>query len=251
MKQVFFYTLALLMSVGCTDNDSEGPLPKECGTIRLQPQTDSQIATRAEVESGSRLSPDELSLRITGKDFDHTWPTTAEYAAQRPKLMKGEYRVELFYGDPTREGENLPYYHGSEQVVVEPRREVTARVKASIANAQVVVRLTEAFTDYFHDAHFTLTTSRSGKFDFRPTSTENSTPVYVGAGTSVTLSGDAARQAGDRVTFAPQQLSPTVARTRHTFVFDAKNAGHATVTITLDDSQSETHDLVFELNGNA
>ncbi len=250
MKKTLIYTTLLLLGMGCSKNDAVPP-QEGYGTLTLQSQIDTHIATRGEVASGSELTPEELSLRITGKDYEHTWATVADYTTESPQLMKGDYKVELYHGDPKKEGENLPYYHGSEQVTVVARREVTAHVKAAIANSQVVVRLTQAFSDYFHDAHFTLTTRDGGKFEFHPTTTEATTPIYVCAGSVITLSGEASRQAGDRVTFAPQKLDPTVARTRHTFVFDAKNAGHATVTITLDDSETQTHDLVFELNGNA
>ena len=60
-----------------------------------------------------------------------------------------------------------------------PRRAATVEMTATIANSQTVVRATEQFLNYFHDAQFTVTTASGNQFDFTPGSTPADEPVFV------------------------------------------------------------------------
>lgn len=82
-------------------------------------------------------------------------------------------------------------------------------------------------------------------------------PVFVKGGTRLTVTGTARRQSptgtgeGPEVTFSAQTLDATTPRTCHIITYDAKNAGSATLTITLGDSYTDTRTLDCEVNEGA
>lgn len=64
----------------------------------------------------------------------------------------GSYTVAIAHGDPDAEGAGKPYYYAEQKIEVLPRRTVNADLTATVANSQVVIRATEQFLAYFHDA---------------------------------------------------------------------------------------------------
>ena len=134
------------------------------------------------------------------------------------------------------------------------RQRVEETIPVQIVNAQVLVSATESFLNYFHDATFTVTTSAGNRFTFTPGAETADEAVFVEAGTTLTLTGTAKLQsqtgtAFDRnYAFPEQRLDRTVARTRHTFLFDARDNGSATLTINLDDGFLDERTIDVELN---
>lgn len=128
---------------------------------------------------------------------------------------------------------------------------------ATVANSQVVIRATEQFLAYFHDARFTVTTASGNEFAFTPGSDPADEPVFVKGGTRLTVTGTARRQSptgtgeGPEVTFSAQTLDATTPRTCHIITYDAKNAGSATLTITLGEDYTDTRTLDCEVNEGA
>ena len=128
---------------------------------------------------------------------------------------------------------------------------------ATIANSQTVVRATEQFLNYFHDAQFTVTTASGNQFDFTPGSTPADEPVFVKSATMLKVTGTARRQSqtgtdeGPKVTFSEQTLEATSPRTCHVLTFDAKDAGSVTLTVTLSDDYTETRQIDCEVNEGA
>ena len=139
----------------------------------------------------------------------------------------GAYTVAIAHGDPDAEGAGKPYYYAEQKIEVLPRRTVNADLTATVANSQVVIRATEQFLAYFHDARFTVTTASGNEFAFTPGSDPADEPVFVKGGTRLTVTGTARR------------------------TYDAKNAGSATLTITLGDSYTDTRTLDCEVNEGA
>lgn len=130
-------------------------------------------------------------------------------------------------------------------------------VTARIANSMAEIRTTEAFDRYFHDATFTLRTGAGNEFRFTPGAEPADSPVFVQAGTSISISGTARQQSqtgtdeGPEVKLAAEPLASTSPRTRHIFTFDAADAGSATLHITLDENEELTSSVDIELNDNA
>lgn len=273
-KLILIFASAALAAGGCSKEN--GPTEGgEGGTIRIASLTDASIDADAAsdksttAKSVTAINPtrseafkpavEAFALHITGTDFDRSWETVAAYNAEETSyyFVQGRYTVSISYGDPEAEGLDKPYYAGSTDLDVLPRRTNTARITARIGNSQTRVRATEAFLKYYHDAEFTVTTASGYSHTFRPAAGAEEAPIWVKAGTSLTVSGTAKGQSqdgekeGPTYTFNPEPLDATAAATCHIFTFDAKSAGSATLIITLGEGYTETRPLDVELNKEA
>ena len=244
---------AAVAAGGCSENetpaDSDG-----YGTLRIACRTDAMITTRAEIAVTPVPDAGDLSLTISGTEFSKTWESLSAFNDAGETIPAGSYTAELRYGDPKAEGVGKVCYYGSKAIEIVARQRVEETIPVQIANAQVLVSATESFLNYFHDATFTVTTSAGNRFTFTPGAETADEAVFVEAGTTLTLTGTAKLQsqtgtAFDRnYAFPEQRLDRTVARTRHTFLFDARDNGSATLTINLDDGFLDERTIDVELN---
>lgn len=253
MKRQLTYLLtsALLLAAGCS-NDTTTPSAEGFGTLAIQSAADGWIDTRAEMETVPAGS--DFALRITGDDFDRSWTTVGEFNDSQTYLERGNYTAHISHGTPLAEGVGKPYFTGSKSFLIIARTQTTITIDATLANSQIFVRATEQFLRYFHDAKFVVTTMAGNKFDFAPGSTTPGEVICVPPATRITVNGTARRQSqtgeseGLQVKFPEQVLEATTVRTRHTFTFDAKDSGSATLTITLGEDYVETREFTVELN---
>lgn len=250
MNRYLLYILASAAATlaGCSKSDGESDGTDGTGRLRLLGSADVQIETRAEVEISPAPAADELSLRITGTGYDRSWETVAAFPQEQEVFQKGGYKAVVTWGDPEAEGAGKAWYYGETEFEIVARQTVEARIVAQIANSQTVVRATEAFLKYFHDAQFTLTTGSGAQFVFAPGSQTPGEAVFVKAGTTLSVKGTAFQQTGTAVTFPEQTLSRTKPRTRHTFTFDAQDTGSARLEITLGEQYVDTRVIAVELN---
>lgn len=252
-RVILLLASAAVAAGGCSENetpaDSDG-----YGTLRIDCRTDAMITTRAEIAVTPVPDAGDLSLTISGTEFSKTWESLAAFNDAGETIPAGSYTAELRYGDPKAEGVGKVCYYGSKAIEIVARQSVEETIPVQIANAQVLVTATESFLNYFHDATFTVTTSAGNRFTFTPGAETADEAVFVEAGTTLTLTGTAKLQsqtgtAFDRdYTFPEQRLDRTVARTRHTFLFDARDNGSATLTINLDDGFLDERTIDVELN---
>ena len=211
--------------------------------------SDTSIDTASAEASGTPEAPaaGAFSLTVTGETGTQKWDTLTEFEQSQTVFRMGAYTVAIAHGDPDAEGAGKPYYYAEQKIEVLPRRTVNADLTATVANSQVVIRATEQFLAYFHDARFTVTTASGNEFAFTPGSDPADEPVFVKGGTRLTVTGTARRQSptgtgeGPEVTFSALPHHP----------YDAKNAGSATLTITLGDSYTDTRTLDCEVNEGA
>ena len=228
MKKQLIYLLASagLLAAGCsTENDTEAT---GYGTLSVSCTADTSIDTASAEASGTPEAPaaGAFSLTVTGETGTQKWDTLTEFEQSETVFRMGSYTV-------------------------------NADLTATVANSQVVIRATEQFLAYFHDARFTVTTASGNEFAFTPGSDPADEPVFVKGGTRLTVTGTARRQSptgtgeGPEVTFSAQTLDATTPRTCHIITYDAKNAGSATLTITLGDSYTDTRTLDCEVNEGA
>lgn len=252
-RLILLLASAAVAAGGCSENetpaDSDG-----YGTLRIACRTDAMITTRAEIAVTPVPDAGDLSLTISGTEFSKTWESLSAFNEAGETIPAGSYTAELRYGDPKAEGVGKVCYYGSKAIEIVARQRVEETIPVQIANAQVLVSATESFLNYFHDATFTVTTSAGNRFTFTPGAETADEAVFVEAGTTLTLTGTAKLQsqtgtAFDRnYAFPEQRLDRTVARTRHTFLFDARDNGSATLTINLDDGFLDERTIDVELN---
>ena len=240
-------------------SDTECKVP-DAGIPFIALSADTSIDTASAEASGTPEAPaaGAFSLTVTGETGTQKWDTLTEFEQSQTVFRMGAYTVAIAHGDPDAEGAGKPYYYAEQKIEVLPRRTVNADLTATVANSQVVIRATEQFLAYFHDARFTVTTTSGNEFAFTPGSDPADEPVFVKGGTRLTVTGTARRQSptgtggeGPEVTFSAQTLDATTPRTCHIITYDAKNAGSATLTITLGDSYTDTRTLDCEVNEGA
>lgn len=230
MKKQLIYLLASagLLAAGCsTENDTEAT---GYGTLSVSCTADTSIDTASSEASGTPEAPaaGAFSLTVTGETGTQKWDTLTEFEQSETVFRMGSYTVAIAHGNPDAEGAGKPYYYAEQKIEVLPRRTVNADLTATVANSQVVIRATEQFLAYFHDARFTVTTASGNEFAFTPGSDPADEPVFVKGGTRLTVTGTARRQSptgtgeGPEVTFSAQTLDATTPRTCHimTVVYD-------------------------------
>ena len=176
MKRQLIYLMAsaALLAAGCsTENKAEGT---EYGTLKVSCTADGSIDAASDDTSRMPAAPSvpqagDFTLTVTGESGTQKWDTLAEFEQSETVFRMGAYTVSVAHGDPDAEGIDKPYYAAEKSVEVLPRRAATVEMTATIANSQTVVRATEQFLNYFHDAQFTVTTASGNQFDFTPGST--------------------------------------------------------------------------------
>ena len=251
-RLILLLASAAVAAGGCSENET--PAGDGYGTLRIACRTDAMITTRAEIAVTPVPDAGDLSLTIFGTEFSKTWESLSAFNDAGETIPAGSYTAELRYGAPKAEGVGKVCYYGSKAIEIVARQRVEETIPVQIANAQVLVSATESFLNYFHDATFTVTTSAGNRFTFTPGAETADEAVFVEAGTTLTLTGTAKLQsqtgtAFDRnYAFPEQRLDRTVARTRHTFLFDARDNGSATLTINLDDGFLDERTIDVELN---
>lgn len=245
MKKQLIYLLAsaCLLAAGCsTENKTD---ETGYGTLAINCTADTSIDTASAEASGTPEAPaaGAFSLTVTGETGTQKWDTLTEFEQSETVFRMGSYTVAIAHGNPDAEGAGKPYYYAEQKIEVLPRRTVNADLTATVANSQVVIRATEQFLAYFHDARFTVTTASGNEFAFTPGSDPADEPVFVKGGTRLTETGTARRQSptgtgeGPEVTFSAQTLDATTPRTCHIITYDAKNAGSATLTDAMFDAE--------------
>lgn len=171
MKKQLIYLLASagLLAAGCsTENDTEAT---GYGTLSVSCTADTSIDTASAEASGTPEAPaaGAFSLTVTGETGTQKWDTLTEFEQSETVFRMGSYTVAIAHGDPDAEGAGKPYYYAEQKIEVLPRRTVNADLTATVANSQVVIRATEQFLAYFHDARFTVTTASGNEFAFTMT----------------------------------------------------------------------------------
>ena len=200
MKKQLIYLLASagLLAAGCsTENDTEAT---GYGTLSVSCTADTSIDTASAEASGTPEAPaaGAFSLTVTGETGTQKWDTLTEFEQSETVFRMGSYTVAIAHGDPDAEGAGKPYYYAEQKIEVLPRRTVNADLTATVANSQVVIRATEQFLAYFHDARFTVTTASGNEFAFTPGSDPADEPVFVKGGTRLTVTGTARHAARAR-----------------------------------------------------
>lgn len=208
--------------------------------------------TRANISCTTPAAEDfALEIEGVGHTYSKEYASIAEFNADN-YLHLGNYKATVVAGDIAEEGFNKPSFVGSEEFVVEARKDVNVEITASIANAIVKVETTENFERYFEGGHtLTLTTAAGNEFPI----TAQSDLLFI-APANFTISGTATKQAAQSgkegaVVELAYDATEVAAQTLYTVKFDVAEAGSATLTITLNETLVESIDIDQELNDNA
>lgn len=252
-----FFTLASLVAlsmVACTNEESKGEV-NEKGSVNfdISVKSDVEVTTRANV-SCTTPAVEDFQLKIEGVSHTYAkeYETIAEFNEEN-HLYGGTYKATVTAGDVAEEGYDKATFVGVKEFAVEARQKTEVEITAYIANTLVKVETTEAFNNYFVGGHsLELTTNRGNKFDV----TAQAEPLFIEPKTFA-INGTAVKQAnqsgaeGATITLPEYKMENPQAQTYYTIKFDVKDAGRATLEITINDDVVESIDIEQELNDNA
>lgn len=251
-----FFTLASLVAlsmVACTNEESKGEV-NEKGSVNfdISVKSDVEVTTRTNVSCTTPAVKD-FKLKIEG--VSHTYEeyaTIAEFNEEN-HLYGGTYKATVTAGDVAEEGYDKATFVGVKEFAVEARQKTEVEITAYIANTLVKVETTEAFNNYFVGGHsLELTTNSGNKFDV----TAQEEPLFIEPKTFA-INGTAVKQAnqsgaeGATITLPEYKMENPQAQRYYTIKFDVKDAGRATLEITINDDVVESIDIEQELNDNA
>lgn len=250
-----FFTIASLLALtlsACTKETSKSEQEGK-GQVSISCVVETTVAdTRANISCTTPAAEDfALEIEGVGHTYSEEYASIAEFNADN-YLHLGNYKATVVAGDIAEEGFNKPAFVGSEEFVVEARKDVNVEITASIANAIVKIETTENFERYFEGGYtLTLTTAAGNEFPI----TAQSDLLFI-APANFTISGTATKQAAQSgkegaVVELAYDATEVAAQTLYTVKFDVAEAGSATLTITLNETLVESIEIDQELNDNA
>lgn len=144
--------LALVPGLGLTGCSDESPWSgsDDMGGIALNLESDGRLmrhGTRAD-DTQCPIVPDAnaFGIKLTKSDntYSKTW-SSLEGFNKESEFPIGDYTVEAAYGDVTEQGFERPCFKGTNTLHVSPGTTTPVNVTATLANAMVTLRYTDAF----------------------------------------------------------------------------------------------------------
>lgn len=253
MKKFFTIASLLALTLSACSKEAAKSEQEGKGQVTISCVAETTVAdTRANISCTTPAAEDfALEIEGVGHTYSKEYASIAEFNADN-YLHLGNYKATVVAGDIAEEGFNKPAFVGSEEFVVEARKDVNVEITASIANAIVKIETTENFERYFEGGHaLTLTTAAGNEFPI----TAQSDLLFI-APANFTISGTATKQAAQSgkegaVVELAYDATEVAAQTLYTVKFDVAEAGSATLTITLNETLVESIEIDQELNDNA
>ena len=255
MKKFFTIASLLALTLSACSKEAAKREQEGKGQVTINCVAETIVDTRADISCTTPTAKD-FTLKIEGlggnSDYVAEYAAIADFNADS-YLHHGNYKATVVAGDITEEGYDKATFVGSKEFAVEARKSSNVEITATIANALVVVDVTENFEHYFAGGYaLTLTTAAGNEFDV----TAQTDPIFV-APASFTIGGTAVKQPnqsgaeGVTVTLPNYVAESVAAQTLYTVKLDVEAAGSATLTIKLNDTLVESIDIEQELNDNA
>lgn len=144
--------LALVPGLGLTSCSDESPWSgsDQMGGIALNLESDGRLmrhGTRAD-DTQCPIVPDAnaFGIKLTKSDntYSKTW-SSLEGFNKESEFPIGDYTIEAAYGDVTEQGFERPCFKGTNTLHVSPGTTTPVNVTATLANAMVTMRYTDAF----------------------------------------------------------------------------------------------------------
>lgn len=222
----------LLASVSCHRSDPMGYVD-----FRLVEDAPVTELTKAKVSDYATLpSTSDFELELKDGSTKLWSGKIAEWDATKP-LVAGSYSVSAVYGDNSVEGFSKPAFAGTKSFSVTESGSQTVSVEVKLTNCLVRVACSKAFSDYFTDYSFKLTTASGNVISF-PKGEKRA--AFIDA-YKFSLSGEMTSQGGTKSSFSAE-YADLVEATCYTLYFDVNGVGGSSITISFDDS-TEVVDL--------
>lgn len=179
------------------------------------------------------LAPEVGDFKVAlmdGNVVKTSWDKFSEY----PKyavLPVGTYTLKAFYGDPSVEGFESPYYEGSQLVAIEDDATIDASITCYLTNVKVSVEYTDAFKKYFSDYSTTVQSAGGTPVVFTK---EEVRAAYVKPGV-ITVYSDIVKQDGKKAKLEILTIDQAKPREFYKLKLDI-DAGSSTLKISFDNT---------------
>ncbi len=215
------------------------------GNVRIALEQQSNlvdVSTKSSVGDFTTLpSASAFTVKISDAQ-DNITPVTDLSAPVT--LTTGNYIASATYGSLSDEGFDKPCFKGEQSFSVNGSGSQTVTIKVKLAGCIVKFSFTEAFTNYFSDYSFTVTTGGGTEISVPKSETR---AIFMDAYT-FRLSGTLTSQSGATQTFAEKEFKNLEPATCYTVKFDASNVGSNSITISFDETTIDTDLVEVDLN---
>ena len=228
--------LVLLVLFSC---QQEERIAADFGYVRLD------INTNSYVNVGTKLpeeyNPKQIAVQIVnaeGNVVESTddWETLA---GTQIRLQPGKYTVKASSNgfDGSESGFEIPYYAGSQEVVVEAGKEVTASVTCTLANVKVTVNFDQTFVNTFQSAKSVVSSAIGGVNSLEFVMGQPSRSAYFPVGDlSATVS--VVNKSGQNFS-QTNEIKDVKARDHYILNYKVAESGQAgDITITVDETET-------------
>ncbi len=233
MKRFLQWPLLLALApvlaiTGCND-DNPWSGSDQMGGIALNLESDGRLMhnTRAD-DTMCPFVPDvnEFGVSLTKSDnsFSKNWDSFDAFD-QEKEFPIGDYTIEAKYGDLATQGFEYPCFKGSNTVHVSPGATTPVTVAATLANAMVSVRYTDAFTAIYPNHSAAIKTA--GHDERVIFAKDETRPAFIdpSGNEDVRLEVTFANDQGKTVTVEPAKFK---ASPRHHYVITVNATGNVT-----------------------
>lgn len=223
-KATLFMALSAIALTSCSD-ESPWSGPSGEGAVKLNFSSDGRVMrqTRAD-DSLSPVVPDGSAFTVnfakSDGSYSKNWSSVDAFNREK-SFPIGDYTLTASYGSIDVEGFDNPYYLGSNRVHVSPGATTDVNVTATLANAMVSVRYTDAFRENF--SAYSAAVQTEGH-DWVVFAQNEDRPAYVAPSADVKLNLTLTNDAGERVTIQPAGFTAVA---RHHYVVTIGVTGNA------------------------
>lgn len=233
MKRFLQWPLLLALApvlaiTGCND-DNPWSGSDQMGGIALNLESDGRLMhnTRAD-DTMCPFVPDvnEFGVSLTKSDnsYSKNWDSFDAFDREK-EFPIGDYTIEAKYGDLATQGFEYPCFKGSNTVHVSPGATTPVTVAATLANAMVSVRYTDAFTAIYPNHSAAIKTA--GHDERVIFAKDETRPAFIdpSGNEDVRLEVTFANDQGKTVTVEPAKFK---ASPRHHYVITVNATGNVT-----------------------
>ena len=242
MKQLktFFGALALLAAVSCGKSQHAGEGQVSFGVFSDNHVTD---VTRSNVSDYTTLpGSGDFSISIKDASSQSVWSGKVCEWDSATLLKAGNYTVTAEFGDIEDEGFDKPYFTGETSFAVAGGEVKAVSIPVSLANTVVKISCTPDFQNYYKNYTFRLTRGTAEIATFVKGETKAAFIDAYKFNIEGVLEGET-----KTYNFKKEYTSLETA-TAYTFVFDVKNTGGVTITISFNNNVETVELGDFELN---
>lgn len=149
MRKVYYLTSLLLLLALISCQDKEDAAQANTGSLRLKVATDTSLSTKADEVYDAK----QIAVKILDNNGAIVKQTTdwENWNGEEFQLPAGNYTIRAASNgfDGKTPAFDKPYYAGSQEVVIEKGKNVTANVVCTLANVKVSVVFSNAFRNAF------------------------------------------------------------------------------------------------------